>query len=780
MSSLQINQIDFIRTYKMYQYMSKFPELIKRIRETFLSVMEEKGIVTREQIIVETKDLLKKSGEQISTADSDEYVNTMVDIYFATHFTDSDIKNYVNLVRKKDKCTELSRLINLETTTSEQIEKALHEFCGIPLGELYISKREAIGIRVELINRYISAHLPYISIAKNYITIRDVDTLISKSIGGRSMTGKLGGKAAGIVLAQKILKPLLKKQDPDYEKHVRFPETFFIRSDIFQRFSEINNLHDIHTHKYRDIQDIEREYPVLKEQFRKASFPDEVVEPVTRMLEEIGENPIIVRSSSYLEDNFELAFAGKYASMFLANQGDISTRLEKFLDAAKQVYVSVHSPDPVSYRSQHDLLDYNENMSLVVQKLVGTQFGNYFFPLASGVGLSKNSYRWSPRINREDGMLRMVMGLGTRAVDRVGADFPRLISLSDTTLRPEITPEEIRQYSQKWIDALNLKTGKIESLHITDFLNKIDHPDTNLVFSVEKDGYVSAPLSALEKADADSGIITFENLLKKGDFIKIMKKLLKELERAYNRPIDIDFAFDGGYIYVLQCRPLSWGKIPAVVDIPDNISKESILFTSRHGLMNAIVTDIEYAVYVDPMKYDKLKTSSEKTAIARAIGKVNRTLAKKRFILMGPGRWGSNDINLGVKVTFADISNTKMLIEIAFSEKGYLPEVSYGTHFFMDLVETGIVPLAIFPGIEGDMLSDKLFTGSNCLDTLCPELTDLKDTIKVLNIPELSKGGRLHIYFDENTSSGVGFTADQKPPERNFWPQENPLKFICM
>ena len=768
MANSQINQIDFVRSYKMYQYMSKFPQLIERIRETFLSTMEKKGIITREQIIKETKDLLEKFGGQVSVDDFDEYVNTMIDIYFVTHFTDSSIKNYVNLVRKKDKCTELSRLINLETTTAEQIEKALREFCDIPMGELYIPKTEAIGIRVELINRYISAQLPYTSIAKKFITIRDIDTLISKSIGSRGMAGKLGGKAAGIVLAQKILKPLLEKQDPDYEKHVRFPESFFIRSDVFQRFSEINNLHDIHTHKYRDIQDIEREYPALKEQFQKASFPNEVLEPITRMLEEIGENPIIVRSSSYLEDNFELAFAGKYVSIFLPNQGDVNTRLEKFLDAAKQVYVSVYSPDPISYRSQHDLLDYNENMSLVVQKLVGSRFGNYFFPLASGVGLSKNSYRWSPKINREDGMLRMVVGLGTRAVDRVGVDFPRLVSLSDPMLRPEITVEEIQQYSQKWIDTLNLKTGKIESLHIADFLNKIDHPDINLVFSIEKDGYVSAPLTALEKADADSGIITFENLLKKGDFIKVMKKLLKELEKAYNRPVDIDFAFDGRYIYVLQCRPLAWGKIPAVVDIPDNISKESILFTSRHGLMNAVVTDIEYAVYVNPKTYDELKTSPEKTEIAQAIGKINRALADKRFILIGPGRWGSNNIDLGIKVTFNDISNTKMLIEIAFPEKGYLPELSYGTHFFMDLVETGIVPLAIFPGIEGDTLNDTFFATNNYLDTLCPRLTDLKNTIKVANIPELSRGGRLHVYFDENSSEGVGFTALQKPSSRNF------------
>jgi len=769
MGNLVINQIDLLRAHKMHRYMNKFPELTNRFHEIFLSVMEEKGIVTRERIIKETKDLFEKFGGQMSTDDFDDYVNTMIDIYFVTHFTDADIDNFMNLVRKRAKCTEFSRLLNLESTTSEEIEKLLHAFCGIPLGELHISKTEAMGIRVELIKRYISAQLPYISIAKNHVTIRDINELISRSIGSKNMTGKLGGKAAGIILMQKILRPLLEKRDPDYEKYVRFPETFFVRSDVFQRFLEVNNLHDIHTHKYRDSQEIEKEFPILKKHFQKAVFPEEVIGQITQMLEEIGEEPIIVRSSSFLEDNFDLAFAGKYESVVLANQGDINTRLEKFLDAAKQVYVSIYRPDPISYRTQHDLLDYNENMSLVVQKLVGTRFGDYFLPLASGVGLSMNSYRWSAKIKREDGLLRMVMGLGTRAVERVGEDFPRLVSLSDPMLRPEITVEAIRQYSQKWLDVLNLKTGKVEPLHIVDFLNKVDHPDTSIVLSVEKDGCVSAPMFANKKIDASSAVITFENLLKKGNFIKVMKKILKELERVYKRPVDIDFAFDRGYIYVLQCRPLAGGKIPARVEIPDNIPKKSVLFTSSHGLMNTIVTDIEYAVYVDPKKYAGLKTPEEKMEVAHAIGKINRALQDKRFILMGPGRWGSNNIELGVKITFNEISNTKLLVEVGFPKNGYLPDVSYGTHFFMDLIETGIPLLVIFPGVKGDTLDEAFFAGSNALDTICPEIASLKGVIKVLNIPEVAKDKKLHIYYDESIPSGLGFISSQKLHKRKFY-----------
>ena len=769
MGNFVINQIDLLRAHKMHQHMNKFPELSDQFREIFLSTMEDKCIVTSERIIKETKDLFEKFGGQMSVDDFDDYVNTMVDIYFVNHFTDADINNFINLVRKRAKCTELSRLLNLESTTSEQIEEVLRSFCSIPLGELYISKTEAMGIRVELIKRYISAQLPYISIAKNYITIRDINELISKSIGSKNMTGKLGGKAAGIVLMQKILNPLLEKKEPDYEKYVRFPETFFIRSDVFQRFLEVNNLHDIHTHKYHDIQEIGKEYPKLKKHFREAIFPEEAIGQITQMLEKIGEEPIIVRSSSYLEDNFDLAFAGKYESILLANQGDIKTRLEKFLDAAKQVYVSIYNPDPISYRTQHDVLDYNENMSLIVQKLIGRRFGDYFFPIASGVGLSMNSYRWTPKIKREDGLLRIVTGFGTRAVDRVGTDFPRMVSLSNPMLRPEITAEEIRQYSQKWIDVLNLRTGEAESLNIIDFLNNVDHPEANLVLSIEKDGYISAPMFAIEKVNTSSAIVTFENLLKKGNFIKIMKKILKELERVYNQPIDIDFAFDDNYIYVLQCRPLAWGKIPAKVEIPDNIPKKSILFISNHGLMNTMVTDIEYVVYVDPQKYAELNTPAEKTEVARAIGKINRALQDKKFILMGPGRWGSNNIDLGVKITFNEISNTKMLVEIAFPKKEYLPDVSYGTHFFMDLIETGIALLVIFPGVKGDMLDEAFFTGSNDLDAICPDIANLKETIKVLNIPKLTENKRLHIYYDESIPSGLGFIAPQELHKRKLY-----------
>jgi phosphoenolpyruvate synthase/pyruvate phosphate dikinase len=160
-----------------------------------------------------------------------------------------------------------------------------------------------------------------------------------------------------------------------------------------------------------------------------------VAEDFRKVLEEIGEHPIIVRSSSMLEDSFGLAFSGKYLSVFLTNQGDIETRLSNFIIGLKKVFASTFGPDPILYRRDHGLLDYDERMAMVVQKVVGQRFGDYFFPFASGVMFSRNVYVWNPKIKKEEGLVRLVFGLGTRAVDRVGSDYPRMIPLSHPQLR---------------------------------------------------------------------------------------------------------------------------------------------------------------------------------------------------------------------------------------------------------------------------------------------------------------------------------------------------------
>jgi hypothetical protein len=219
----------------------------------------------------------------------------------------------------------------------------------------------------------------------------------------------------------------------------------------------------------------------------------------------------------------------------------------------------------------------------------------------------------------------------------------------------------------------------------------------------------------------------------------------------------MEFAWDGDKLHLLQCRPLSTRKEMENVVIPEDISREQVLFTAEGGLSNSVLHDLEFIVYVDPRDYDRLETYDEKRRIARVVNLLNRNLAEKRYALMGPGRWGSNDINLGVPVSYADINKTKLLVEIAFARDGYTPEVSYGTHFFQDLVEADIVMIPLFPNNPGAFFNeDFLMNAENLLKTFAPELTDCERTVRVVHVPSARTDEFLHVYLDGHTQKGLG------------------------
>jgi hypothetical protein len=750
--------MDILKTYSLFRKMNQYPNLIGLMHSLFMNVLEQKGIISREKLYQQALEELKKDELADTETHRQEYIDALIDHYVANHLSPSEIENYINLARKKDKCQTLSMIVNRDQATSMEIFKALREFCDIPKGEVYISREEAEGIRVALITRFISSHLPFISLAKNHITIRDIDSILQRTLWSRKRPGRLGGKAAGMILALKILLPILEKRDPELEESIRVPDTWYLNSGVFSEFLDRNNLYLFHTFKYKDRETIEKEFLRIEEKFKFATFAPEVVEDFRKILEEIGEHPIIIRSSSLLEDSFGLAFSGKYQSVFLTNQGDIETRLSHFIIGLKTVFASTFGPDPILYRRDHGLLDYDERMAMVVQKVVGRRFGDYFLPFASGVMFSRNVYAWNPKIKKEEGLVRLVFGLGTRAVDRVGSDYPRMIPLSHPQLRPEITAEQIKKYSQKQVDVLNLKKGVMETVDFRTFSSTLDHPNLFYGVSVQTDGHLAPPFFKTQVLQGEELCLTFDNFLTKTDFVPLAKKVLSKVESVYGRPVDIEFAWDDHKLYLLQCRSLSTRKELERVVLPENIPEEEILFTTHASLSNSIVHDLEYIVYVNPKTYDTLQTVEEKMKIARVVNLLNKYLAEKRYALMGPGRWGSNDINLGVKVTYADINKTKLLVEIAFAKNGYTPEVSYGTHFFQDLIEADIVIVPIYPDDPGAILNeDFLVNSENILKNVVPEVQDCESVVRVIHVPSTRKGLFLKVYLDIFNQKGLGF-----------------------
>jgi hypothetical protein len=432
--------------------------------------------------------------------------------------------------------------------------------------------------------------------------------------------------------------------------------------------------------------------------------------------------------------------------------------LNHFIAGLKRVFASTFGPDPILYRLDHGLLDFDERMAMLVQKVVGRRFGDYFFPFVSGVLFSRNVYVWNSKIKKEEGLGRLVLGLGTRAVDRVGSDYPRMVPFSHPLLRPEVTAGQIKKYSQKQVDVLNLRRGVLETIDFPTLLEKGQNPDFFYALSLERDDHLAPPLFTTQNLREGNPIITFENLLGKTPLASLAKKILSRLEAAYGHPVDVEFCWDENKLYLLQCRSLSIRKELDKVVLPEELPADAVLFKSQHSFSNTIVPNLDYIVYVNPRAYDQLETYEEKMKIAHGVHLLNKHLGENRYALMGPGRWGSNDINLGVRVTYADIHRAKLLVEVAFAKEGYTPEVSYGTHFFEDLVEADIAIVPLFPDDPGAVLDESfLIRSENILPTIAPEVQDCAKVVQVIHVPSVRPGQYLQVYLDANTQKGIGF-----------------------
>ncbi len=265
--------LNLVKAYSLYRKISHYPTLLGPMRELFLQVLVERGIVTREGLAELAEAWRREDGAPDSAETRAEYFETAIDLFFSGSLQPEEIENYINLVRKRDKCQELGHVVNSDRATAETIFKALKEFCDIPKGEVYISPEEAEGIRVSLISYYLSNQLPFVGIAKNFVTIRDIYDILLHAIGHIAYHGMLGGKSAGMIVAQRILLPILSAPDPDFQKYIAVPDTWYITSGVFSDFINRNKFFFAHTHKYKDREAIEEECQRIGGMFEVASFP---------------------------------------------------------------------------------------------------------------------------------------------------------------------------------------------------------------------------------------------------------------------------------------------------------------------------------------------------------------------------------------------------------------------------------------------------------------------------------------------------------------------------
>ena len=658
----------------------------------------------------------------------------------------------------EDKSSFLIRTLENQHSSLSEISDAITRYYHLaPEGaELSLSTQKAMN--VSLIRRFFTDQLEFINIAKNYVNVGDFHQMLQRMIYPSGSQGKLGGKSAGLFLAYRILRRS-EKQDNVFDD-IKVPETWYISSDGLLDFLRHNNLEEVIEQKYKEIDQIRQEYPHIIQLFKNSQFSPEMVNGLSMMLDDLGDMPIIVRSSSLLEDRLGSAFSGKYKSLFLANQGNKEQRLAALLDAIAEVYASTFGADPIQYRLERGLLDFHEEMGVMIQEVVGKKVGKYFLPAFAGVAFSDNEFRWSPRIKRDDGLLRMVPGLGTRAVDRLSDDYPVLIAPGQPGLRVNVTPDEVIRYSPKKIDVINLENNTFETKEIRELFAEVgnEYPQVNNIVAVVEDHHIRKPVGLGVDFDKDEVVVTFDGILTQQKFVRQIQGILQVLSRTLKTPVDIEFAHDGENFYLLQCRPQSRGldSLPAL--IPKDIPKDRIVFSAKKYVSNGLVPDVTHIVYVDPEQYSLISDINELKQVGRAVSKLNKILPKRRFILMGPGRWGSRgDIKLGVSVTYSDINNTAVLVEIARKKGNYVPDLSFGTHFFQDLVESYIRYLPLYPDDDHILFNENFLTKSpSILKDLAPEYQDLSPVIRVIDIPAVTDGMILRVLMNADLDEGVG------------------------
>ena len=682
------------------------------------------------------------------------------------HIGDEEIVACIQQWIKEDKAAFLVNALEDRDASLSDIAAAVERHRNIDVKESELSVAVQKGMRVSLARRFFSDHLDFLNIAKEHIGLEDYYELARQLVLPQRSHGKLGGKSAGLFLAYKILRG--QTEDPELAASIKMPHTWYIASDALLEFIRYNGLEDVHNWKYMDVARIRQEHPHIVQVFKNSHFPPELVTGLSACLDEFEQRPLIVRSSSLLEDRMGSAFAGKYKSLFLANQGSKRERLAALLDAVAEVYASIFHPDPIEYRAERGLLDLHEEMGVMIQEVVGADAGPYCLPVFAGVAFSNNEFRWSSRIKREDGLLRLVAGLGTRAVDRLVDDYPVLLAPGQPNLRVNVSPDEILRYSPKMVDVIDKRSGAVETRSFQELTRELDgdYPGLRSIVSVYEQDRVYRPIGFDPASPAGQLVVTFEGLIQDTPFVARMHSILRILQSALSSPVDIEFAHDGKDLYLLQCRPQSYSHHSAPAPIPHDLPSERVLFRASRYVSNGRVPDITHIVYVDPAGYSQLPDLDALRDVGRAVSKLNKILPKRQFILMGPGRWGSRgDVRLGVNVTYSDINNTAMLIEIARKQGNYVPDLSFGTHFFQDLVESGIRYLPLYPDEPKSEFNELfLIRSTNLLAKLLPEFAHLDQVLRVVDVPQAADGLILRIPMNADLDEAVAYLA--APTER--------------
>lgn len=765
------------RMLSIYLVLSQYPILAARIRELMrqelfdqkvLDPVQFKQEVTQKAIQSQEREgLYQPTIEEVAEVWERRkalVADHLTDYYFSQYHSFEKLDALIHKVLKERGIRLDNGLFdfNPETAPQDLLFNQGMMIENLPESQKTPYEARLREIKVVLIRTMISDQLRYINIAREWFTISDLAEIRRHKIG----PGRIGGKAAGMLLAARILK---EKGSATLQEALRTPVSFYVGSDLFYSFLAVNDLHHWNDQKYKDEDQMRRDYPLILDDFLKGEFPPYVLQHFETILSSVGEKPIIVRSSSLLEDNFGTSFAGKYESIFLPNQGSPEDNLCALMQAVAHIYASTLNPTALLYRRSRGLIDYDERMALLIQVVEGEKVGRYYLPQLAGVAFSHNQYRWSPQIRAEDGFVRLVWGLGTRAVDRVGNDYPRLIALSHPTLRPSSTTKSIRRYSQQYVDLIDLTKNQFESLPVHKVLSTHYKPLRYLA-QLDADGYFRSLRSKVIEGETRDLILTFEDLLTHTRFSDQFRELLRVLEVEYRSPVDVEFTAQIDEtltpprvdITLIQCRPQSFLRDEGQIRIPKDIKPEDKVFSSNIMVAGGHLDEINYILFVPAQAYFSIPTQADRYKLERAIGRLNAALVNENFICVGPGRWGTSNPDLGVHVDYADIFNCQALVELSGENIGPEPEPSLGTHFFQDLLEGQIYPLSTHIG-EDIFLTELFDTTPNHLTTWLPQAEALTPCLRLIRVDDYKSNHHLELVMEGDTGCALAYLQINSP-----------------
>jgi len=754
----------------IYLTIRQYPILRTRIRARMRRELFERGIVSSDvfEADVREKAIQSQAREGLHNPHAEEAFDVwenrlervrdaQTDFYFAYNLLYEDFEHIVKEILAERGETPDLITFNPELAPQNMLFEQAENIERMPAIKRKKLEARLQEIKVVLIRTMISDQLAYLNIARKWFTVEDLKEIRKSKIG----YGKIGGKSAGMMLAYRILRDMA---PPDVQETLRIPISYFLASDMFYAFMAANGLIHWSDQKYKAEANMRSDYPRIVRDFVKGTFPEDILERLRVILDEAGKRPLIVRSSSLLEDNFGTSFAGKYDSFFCPNQGSPEVNLTSLMEAIARVYASCMNPNALLYRHQKGLVDYDERIAVLIQFVEGEQYGRYFLPHAAGVAFSRNLYRWSPKIRKEDGFLRLVWGLGTRAVETVGDDQPRLVALSHPLLLPTDSPEAVHLHSQQFVDLIDLEENVLKTLPIREVLNP-QYPALRTIAQVDESGFIENIRSSL--VDPENLVVTFDGLLRRTPFARHMKTILATLETHYDSPVDTEFtaeivdpqaAHSEVHITLLQCRPQSALSDGGDVDLPALLDPTDVVFATRRMVPRGKVTAIRWVLFVPPEGYFSLASPAERNRLERAIGNLNAALKNETFICVGPGRWGTSTPDLGVRIAYGDIYHTHALVELTGKGIGPDLEPSFGTHFFQDLMEAHIYPLNVNLDDRDSVFNRDFFdkTPNRLPDFLITDETLLR-TLRLLKVDDFRPGHSLSLVMNDDVGKAVAY-----------------------